>query len=382
MEESKKNNAVEKVENTEKVVAKKPKRKRAKKPTPNVATEKAQKNLKKSVEEKRKAKRLKREKLMRIRQEKKQEKEIAMAQKRIELARINAEKKKNKEKIKAQREKQRLNHIAQVKKQREERRAERREKINARKNETKQERIRRIKEERQEKLRIKREKQAQKAEAKRQREERRHERKRAREQNKVKGYGGWLAAVVSLGVAVLVLSSVLTMTLVVPTVIDTEVGNVYSRSFYDTVSHIDNIDLDLKKAFATTDNESMQKYLMDVTINSELAENDLSELPLKDECKYYTVKLINQIGDYSKYLTLKLIDGEKLTALDMENLNTLYNANKKLKDGLNELSQKLGDGYNFTALLEQNGKDILVTGLTEMQNLSIELPELIYDGPF
>ena len=69
---------------------------------------------------------------------------------------------------------------------------------------------------------------------------------------------------------------------------------------------------------ATADSGALQRYLVDTAINSELAENSIQQLPLHDESKYYTTKLINQIGDYSKYINNKLIMGEQISASDME----------------------------------------------------------------
>ena len=121
-------------------------------------------------------------------------------------------------------------------------------------------------------------------------------RKERRQKNREQGrsYGGWLAAVISLGVATLVLASVLTFTFMMPSAGDMALESGYQKSFYDTVEQVDNIDLNLSKAIATQDTDAMQLYLVDTAINSELAENDLQQLPLQDESKYYTTKLINE----------------------------------------------------------------------------------------
>jgi hypothetical protein len=57
-------------------------------------------------------------------------------------------------------------------------------------------------------------------------------------------------------------------------------------------------------------------------------------LPLQDENKFYTTKLINQIGDYAKYLNKKLIDGQDLSQEDVSNLKRLYKSNLALKEAL------------------------------------------------
>ncbi len=194
--------------------------------------------------------------------------------------------------------------------------------------------------------------------------------------------GGWLAAVICLGIATLVLSSALTITLLTPSKADGMLENVYNMSFYDTVERVDNIDLNLTKALSTADEEAIQLYLVDIAINSELAENQLQQLPLHDESKFYTTKLINQIGDYAKYLNKKLVNGESLNEQDYQGLNQLFKANRTLKDSLHKTVNEMGVDYSFSTLIDGGQGNLMIKNFTELQNLSVEYPELIYDGPF
>lgn len=276
--------------------------------------------------------------------DKKAERERIMAERRIELARIRAHKKAEKEKAKA---------MARREKNR--RKAE----LNMKKQELKQ--ARQMK-----------------------RAERKAERERARQTRKTqnRGFGGWLAAVITLSVATLVLASVLTFTFLMPTASDGMLESTYRKSFYDTVKQVDNIDLNLSKILATSDSSAMQKYLVDTAINSELAENDLQQLPLQDESKYYTTKLINQIGDYAKYLNNKLADGEQLTEQDIEGLNGLYKANKTFKTALGQMIENMSGDYSFRTIIDGGDGNLIIGGFNDLQNLSVDYPELIYDGPF
>jgi germination protein YpeB len=126
----------------------------------------------------------------------------------------------------------------------------------------------------------------------------------------------------------------------------------------------------------------MQKYLVDTAINSELAENDLQQLPLHDESKFYTTKLINQIGDFSKYLNNKIADGGSISKQDREMLLTLYQHNKKLKESLGEMVKDMGEDYSFKTVLGGGSGNLVIKGFNNLENLSVEYPELIYDGPF
>lgn len=324
--EEKKNNAVEKVE--------------------NIANEKNKKKSKKANVDKKHVKKVKmtREQKAKLKEKERVERERAMAQKRLELARIKAHKKAEKEKAKAAilRDKNRKKAELKLKKQQ-----------------------------------MKEQRQAQKAERQMHREKNKQKRK-----NENRGIGGWLAAVITLSVATLVLASVLTFTFLMPTAEGSMLESTYSKSFYDTVKQVDNIDVNLSKILATKDYGAMQKYLVDTAINSELAENDLQQLPLKDESKHYTTKLINQIGDFSKYLNNKLINGERLTEKDMQSLEQLYNANLMFKNSLNELVEKMGNDFSFSTLIDGGDGNLVIGGFNELQNLSVDYPELIYDGPF
>lgn len=205
------------------------------------------------------------------------------------------------------------------------------------------------------------------------------ERRKDKERNK--GRGGYLAAIITLGIATLILSSVLTFTLLMPTESDNTLEASYQRNFHDAVEHVNNIDLNLAKTLATKDSKTLQVYLVDLAINSELAENDLGALPLHDENKFYTTKLINQIGDFSKHLNKKLIEGEELSKNDRETLLRLYNANASLKDTLYKTLSNMDEDFSFSEMEEDKG-NFLLENFNELQNLSVAYPELIYDGPF
>ncbi len=386
--EEKRNNALEKAEkiaeNSEKnrkSTAKKTEKKKAVKSKTPTASAKIKEHKKAEKEKVKNEKRLKKEELKLAR-------EKARAEKRVELARIKAHKKAEREKAKATALRDKNRRRAELKAKREQLKAEREARRAMLKNESKKERAQRIHLEKQAKIDARNEKRKLAAERRNKmladkREKRAQNRKskeKRREQNR--GRGGYIAAIISLGLATLVLASVLTFTFLMPTVNDNLLEATYQKSFYDTVSQVDNIDLNLSKALASSDNGAVQKYLVDAAINSELAENDLQQLPLQDESKFYTTKLINQIGDYAKYLNNKLIAGETLSKSDIEGLKGLYQANKTLKESLQNTIITMGTDYSFSSLVSGAKGDVVLSNFNELQNLSVSYPELIYDGPF
>ena len=239
-----------------------------------------------------------------------------------------------------------------------------------------------IQQDRKQQIKLKREQQAKRRQQLRwKREKEKVAKDRQRERKRERGVGGYITAIIALGIATLVLSSVLTFTYLMPSESDNIVENNYQRAFYDTVEQVNNMDINLSKVLATKDKEAMQMYLLDLSINSELAENNFSILPLKDENKFYTGKLINQIGDYAKFLSKKLIRGEEITSLEKQALQSLYQSNGILKDYLSRSRENIDENFSFNSMKE--GEDnVVLDNFNELENLSVKYPELIYDGPF
>lgn len=386
--EEKKNNAVEKAENAVNT-GKSKKKNQAKKPSAKKETAHAKNSKKEQVRADKRAKRQELKEQRKIQKQKlKAEKEKALAEKRVELARIKAHKKAEREKAKATALREKNRRKAELKEKKQTARQERLARKQMLKNESKKERERRIhlekiarRDEREKRRKDRAEKRKQILADKRQkREQKSKDRQKRREQRK--GYGGWLAAVISLGLSTLVLASVLTFTFLMPSVSDNMLESTYQQSFYDTVEMVDNIDLNLSKILASKDSGAIQKYLVDTAIDSELAENGLQQLPLHDESKFYTTKLINQIGDFSKYLNKKIIDGQGISSTDRQSLNSLYQANLELKNALQGIMAQMSADYSFSNMINAGGGDLVISNFNELQNLSVQYPELIYDGPF
>ena len=210
-------------------------------------------------------------------------------------------------------------------------------------------------------------------------------RERQRNQKRKRGVGGWIAAVVSLGCVCLVLGSLLAVSIFTDYM---EMGKVNTnsanaqRSFYDFVGYVDNMETNMSKFFVATDEKGQQKILTNLTVQSNLADAALSELPIKDESKYLTSKYINQVGDYSKYLNNRLIDGYSLTEEELNNMKELYKINLNLKTVLSDLASRINENYDFSALSKNDANDIIISQFNEMESNAMEYPSMIYDGAF
>ncbi len=208
------------------------------------------------------------------------------------------------------------------------------------------------------------------------RQKRREERQKLKEK-RIKD--GLIAGVITLGVITLMLSSVLTYFMLGGRDVIGGSSVNDERSFYELVSYVDGMDVNLSKLVVSNDDEKRQKMLGDVRVQSCLATESLSNLSIKDEDKFYTIKFINQVNDFSKYLVEKLIDGESLSSGDIQTLKAMRDINKTLKENLAELLDSMGND-DFNSLLTGDGA--VLTKFKDLETLSTEYPHMIYDGAF
>ncbi len=380
MEENK-NNAIEK---TEKLSSNKP------------SSPKKGKNVKKSVKKKKptesqKAKireqkaEIKHQRAVERKKAKEEKKKLALQKKedakKVRLQKAQTAKKAKLKKMEAQKAKK--DELKALKLQKQAERAKRKEFL---KHESKEEKANRLAKEKQAKMELKREKladkRAKRLEKQEERRERRQLRRHERSERRNRGIGGWLAAVISLGCAVLVLGSLLTLTFFTPLDEYMVSSTQEERSFYDLVGYVDNMDVNLSKLVVSKDEEKIQKLLSDVRVQSNLAEASLGELALQDESKFNTSKFINQVGDFCKYLEYKLIDGGKLSEKDVETLNQMHKINTELKYSLSELASEIDENFDFRSIFEGKEDNLIISKFLELESNATNYPHMIYDGAF
>lgn len=258
------------------------------------------------------------------------------------------------------------------------------------KNESREERRARIAAERAEKIQLRKEKAELRAELiseKREnrkilRRQKRELRAQDRREKRARGIGGWLAAVISLGCATLLLATLYTFNMLYMSGGNELLSAMMQSYYYNLSGAVDNIDVNLGKLAVSQSPAQQQKLLTDIIVQSELAEAQLQSLPLEDASKYSTSKFINQLGDFSKSLSYKLADGGTITDVDRETINELYRRNSNLQQTLVKINEDMGKNFDFLTLLKPEENNAVVAGMNELENSSAEYPKMIYDGPF
>ena len=360
-----------------------------KSPVKKTAKPKAKKpTVKKSADKKvkpEKVKKVKKTKPAKKVSEKKLAKMKAREQKKLEAAKIKAQKKQARLEKRLAHKQKRLEAIAAFKERAAERREKRRERRDMLKHETKEARIDRKKEERAAKLEAKvakREARAAERQAKREHALKVKAEKRAnkKERQHAPGFGGWLAAVISLGVTTLALGTMLTFGWLNMNGMQADMASAQMESLYELNSIVDNLDTDLSKARVSNSANDQVRILSDIAIESEMAEVILERLPVDTQLTQNMTSFVNKMGDSAQSMLYAVANGKELSDSQKATIEYMYDCNLEMKRVLNELTANASPKDMLKAM---KGKDCNISAsFGDLENNTIETPKEINDGPF
>ncbi len=306
-------------------------------------------------------------------------------ERKLESAKIKAEKKQKRLERKLEHKQRRLEKLAALKEKRAERKAQRQERKDMLKNESRAEREERKREERALRIEAKVAKRKAKTEERIARREHRlrlkqEKRERASQKNRTPGFGGWLAAVISLGVTTLALGTIVAYGWVGMNGIRADMADIQFSTLYELNSVVDNLDGNLAKARVATSSTEQAKLLSDIAIESEMAEVLLERMPVQCNMTESMASFINKMSDSSKQMLYAVASGESLSESQKATIEHMYQTNLDLKRKINELSSTSCVKDMLAAL---SGKEGLVyQSFDDIQNNTIETPKEIQDGPF
>lgn len=318
--------------------------------------------------------------------EKRRKRLEAREQKKLEAAKIRAEKKQKRLEKRLDAKQKRLDRIAAMKEKRAEAREKRRERRDMLKHETKEARIERKRQARVAKTEArvaKREAAMADRRAKREHRLKVRAEKRAEKNEKrhAPGFGGWLAAVISLGVVTLALGSMLTYGWINMDGMTADMATIHTESMYELNSIVDNLDTNLAKArVANTRNEQV-KLLSNVAIESEMAETLLERMPVDTQFTQNVTSFVNKMGDSAQSMLYSVASGKKLTDSQIATIEHMYKTNLQLKQSINELTANC-TGKEMLKAMRGKKDNLMITSFGEIENNVVETPKEIHDGPF
>lgn len=278
---------------------------------------------------------------------KKAEQESRMAKARVERAIAKKEAEEKKKQARAERAKKkaeaRKKRAEMRKAQIEKRRAEIRAiqaKLEASRKEKAEKRAAEREERRRARAHAKANKNQSRSKKKKETENRRvKERKEGEKRNK--NYGGWIAAVVSLGVVTLALATTVTVGAIDMRETQNTLMTAYRGTVYELTGIMDNVDEDLGRARISASPAQQSRILTDLLVQTRLAELDLEKLPVAAESDRNVTTFINRTAMECEKMLAKLRHGEPLSEKDFQVLEGLYNANKEIRKQMDDLAGKM-----------------------------------------
>ena len=151
---------------------------------------------------------------------------------------------------------------------------------------------------------------------------------------------------------------------------------VLQKAFYETCELTQSMSVNLRKLLVAGESGQMQQLLNQITRQAQGASGNLALLPMGEEAVAATLKFINQVGDYSEVLSVRLADGGALRAEDYQNLSVLSENAAAFSSGMGQLTDRLEKGEPLSD--SASGAE----SLYPLSRPAADYPTLLYDGPF
>ena len=162
--------------------------------------------------------------------------------------------------------------------------------------------------------------------------------------------------------------------------VQAELATDGAHYLYELNAIVDNIDANLAKARVSYSAGEQAMILSDLTIESELAESTLENLPVAGDLTRSLTSFINKMGESSKQMLYSVASGKELTDSQTATIDYMYAANKQVKEILNSLTGSMDEKQMLQALTKRSG--VMFDSFDKLNNMSVEVPKEIYDGPF
>ena len=200
--------------------------------------------------------------------------------------------------------------------------------------------------------------------------ERQRQRSSHKRESRSKSYGGWIAAVVALGVTTLALATTVTVGAVEMSAMKKGAMSANRATMYELTGIMEHVDNDLDRVRISASPIQQSRILTDLLVQARLAETDLEKLPISFQEEQNITVFINRTAMECERMLAKLRRGEQLNDKDLADLEALYKANHSIREELNGLTEKMSD-KDITEYMKGKGGMISET-LNRLESLTLE----------
>lgn len=165
----------------------------------------------------------------------------------------------------------------------------------------------------------------------------------------------------------------------------------YLRAVENLNDHMSSIDSTLTKGKYATTAAMLESLANKLKSDTQGAKDNISQLPLEALNLEHTYQFLSQLGEYALSLSHKVSKGEQITEEELNNMETLEQYCKSLREQVMILEDSVQTGtVSFREIAKQlssedlsNSQSVQVMdGFKEYEEGFSSFPSLIYDGPF
>ena len=164
----------------------------------------------------------------------------------------------------------------------------------------------------------------------------------------------------------------------------TQIVGIRQRALLEAVDALQDVEVRLSKLMVSTGTAQSVILLPDTARQAGEAQQNLSQLPLRHAAVSDTMTFVNQLGDYARTLSERILGGAALSNQDAQQIASLLESCAQLNTQLAALSGSILDG---TAVQDTQMWSDTVEAPAPLEQAAgsqngIDYPSLIYDGPF
>ena len=165
----------------------------------------------------------------------------------------------------------------------------------------------------------------------------------------------------------------------------------YLRAVENLNDHMSSIDSTLTKGKYATTAAMLESLANKLKSDTQGAKDNISQLPLEALNLEHTYQFLSQLGEYALSLSHKVSKGEQITEEELNNMETLEQYCKSLREQVMILEDSVQAGtVSFREITKQLSSEDLsniqsvqvMDGFKEYEEDFSSFPSLIYDGPF
>lgn len=214
-------------------------------------------------------------------------------------------------------------------------------------------------------------------------ENRKHKREEntKRRSNRTPGIGGWLAAVISLGVASLAMLTVITVGGINLNGMSLSMGDGYRSNLYEMTELSENLDSNLNKLRVVDGVAEQRKLLTDVLVQSELMESALERFPVDMATTNNITSFVNRTSEYARKGLENASLGRTIAEEDGKTLEYMYKTNAAILEELHNLRNTMTE-KDWLKLAKNAKKGMMQDSMNNVNSNVIQTPTSIQDGPF